>query len=287
MKVLDPFAGYRLASGHPIFHFSLFIGSWVPPYYLDKPELLPPYLLDCFRMLRWAHCILFTLAIFSFYAKIESDIKVVDLDGDGKLSADEVKQAEVERRHRDGVWKLFNRFADTISVFMYQGAVFYVQLNVYNMNSKDIGERLVLRDPENSYMVWLYIEIYCFYLYMVSTGCYIMYHQIFVGYCFKKPEEKSDMNKAICDFIEYAYSNLIWFAFNFVLVTMPAIAAWKVNPDENTKLERTDGDIHYGYILIAVASINFIQFLLRPAIYKDCVRESVCQVDEQEKDKVD
>ena len=35
MKVLDPWAGYRLASGHPIFHFSLFVGSFVPPAYYN------------------------------------------------------------------------------------------------------------------------------------------------------------------------------------------------------------------------------------------------------------
>ena len=29
MKLLDPFAGYRLASGHPFFHIALFIGSFM------------------------------------------------------------------------------------------------------------------------------------------------------------------------------------------------------------------------------------------------------------------
>ena len=29
MKLLDPFAGYRLASGHPFFHVALFIGSFL------------------------------------------------------------------------------------------------------------------------------------------------------------------------------------------------------------------------------------------------------------------
>lgn len=33
MKILDPFAGYRLASGHPIFHISLFIGSYAAEMY--------------------------------------------------------------------------------------------------------------------------------------------------------------------------------------------------------------------------------------------------------------
>ena len=29
MKFLDPFAGYRLASGHPFFHIALFAGSFL------------------------------------------------------------------------------------------------------------------------------------------------------------------------------------------------------------------------------------------------------------------
>ncbi len=29
MKLLDPFAGYRLASGHPFFHVALFAGSFL------------------------------------------------------------------------------------------------------------------------------------------------------------------------------------------------------------------------------------------------------------------
>lgn len=28
MKLLDPFAGYRLACGHPFFHVALFTGSF-------------------------------------------------------------------------------------------------------------------------------------------------------------------------------------------------------------------------------------------------------------------
>lgn len=49
MKVLDPWAGYRLASGHPIFHFSLFLGSFIPPaYYNLDPQLLPDYETTCY-----------------------------------------------------------------------------------------------------------------------------------------------------------------------------------------------------------------------------------------------
>lgn len=36
MKILDPFAGYRLASGHPIFHISLFVGSFSAEIYAKR-----------------------------------------------------------------------------------------------------------------------------------------------------------------------------------------------------------------------------------------------------------
>ena len=29
MKVLDPMSGVRLASGHPFYHVSLFVASWI------------------------------------------------------------------------------------------------------------------------------------------------------------------------------------------------------------------------------------------------------------------
>ena len=35
MKLLDPFAGIKLANGHPLFHFAFFVGSFVVNYYND------------------------------------------------------------------------------------------------------------------------------------------------------------------------------------------------------------------------------------------------------------
>lgn len=41
----------------------------------------------------------------------------------------------MERRHRDSIWKIFNRLAETIAVFFYQGVVFYIQLVVFLENT--------------------------------------------------------------------------------------------------------------------------------------------------------
>ena len=37
MRLLDPFAGIKLATGHPLLHGAFFIGSYAVTYYYD-PE---------------------------------------------------------------------------------------------------------------------------------------------------------------------------------------------------------------------------------------------------------
>ena len=125
MKNLDPFAGYRLASGHPIFHLSLFASSFVAQSYYDHAVKHTSDVADsCFWILRWAHFLLFTLALFSIYSTKDSAIPESDLN---EFSTHDEKVIESMRvRHRDSVWKLFGRVCDTISVFCYQGAIFYV-----------------------------------------------------------------------------------------------------------------------------------------------------------------
>jgi len=119
---------------------------------------------------------------------------------------------------------------DTFTVFCYQGAIFYVQLEVYNNMTVCDAESCWLQSPTNVFSVWLYIEIYCFYLYMASTVFYIAYHQLVEGVCFRKESDESDMTKTITDFLVYAKDNLTWFAFNFVMVTMPLVCLLMLNP---------------------------------------------------------
>ena len=72
MKVLDPFAGYRLASGHPIFHVSLFIGSYTATTLVHRS--VNDTIESSFWVLRWSHCLLFILALVSFICDKDSDI---------------------------------------------------------------------------------------------------------------------------------------------------------------------------------------------------------------------
>lgn len=77
MKVLDPFAGYRLASGHPMFHMSLFAGSYITDLYARKGvdiEDFSGYLETSFIILRWAHFSLFLVSMISEFANLDSSI---------------------------------------------------------------------------------------------------------------------------------------------------------------------------------------------------------------------
>ena len=226
-------------------------------------------------MLRWSHFTLFSLALFSFFGNIDSKIKPIDENNDGKIDEYEIASAELRRRHRDSVWKLMSRILDTISVFLYQGAVFYVQLNVYKNQQKCTADGdCRLEPPKNSYMIWLYIEMYCFYFYLLSSVVFIMYHQFIGGVCCKRTSEKSDMNKAFTDFVIYAHSNLVWFAFNFVLVVMPFAAIFFLQ-SYSEHLDRANADMSYLPLVIVLCCTNFIQFVLRPAIFEDQRRKTI------------
>ena len=257
MKVLDPFAGYRLASGHPIFHLSLFCGSWVATYY-DTVQTTTDTITQSFFILRWAHFLLFSLAICSVVSKIDSNMQD-DKD-------------HVKNQHRDGVWKIFGRICDTIAVFAYQASIMYVQMNVSKVAETCVKDpetgklECEMGSPDDNKMAWLYIEMYCFYLYMASTVTFIIYHQMIEGVCCKKRTQQSDMGKTITDFIEYAYPNLIWFAFNFVLVMMPLVCIVVLNPvAENLDIAGKDQSLTILMIIVCLA--NLVQFLLRPAIF--------------------
>ena len=74
MRVLDPFAGYRLACGHPTFHICLFICSFIPELYDSDRRTDSPIIWDAFWDLRWMHCLLFVLTSLAFLMKRDSDL---------------------------------------------------------------------------------------------------------------------------------------------------------------------------------------------------------------------
>lgn len=74
------------------------------------------------------------------------------------------------------------------------------------------------------------------------------------------------MNKTINDFIEYAHTNLIWFAFNTVLILMPFICIFVLNKNA-TSLDIEGATMSYTSLLTIVCLANMLQFVLRPRIY--------------------
>jgi hypothetical protein len=76
MKILEPFAGYKLASGHPMLHFAMFVGSffvdidyartvaddWAnDSFYSGFPNATAD-MLRCFLTLRYAHIAVIVLS---------------------------------------------------------------------------------------------------------------------------------------------------------------------------------------------------------------------------------
>ena len=52
---------------------------------------------------------------------------------------------------------------------------------------------------------------------------------------------QSDITKSVKDFITYASINLTWYAFNFVLILLPAVLILMVNTDHSgLKLNNRD-----------------------------------------------
>ena len=82
------------------------------------------------------------------------------------------------------------------------------------------------------------------------------------------------MNKMITDFIVYAQKNLVWFAFNFVLVLMPLVCIFVLDP-MSEGLDKDSVQTSYMSLLVTVCIANLVQFVLRPRIYIQEKREQV------------
>jgi len=71
MKILEPFAGYKLASGHAYFHLAYFCASFfvrVTPETDFGASVPSSQFLNAFIMMRWIHLTVFVLSFPAFYA---------------------------------------------------------------------------------------------------------------------------------------------------------------------------------------------------------------------------
>jgi len=76
--------------------------------------------------------------------------------------------------------------------------------------------------------------------------------------------EVSDMKKALTDFITYSSNNLTWFAFNFVLCTMPIVCIII----DNDSLYTPCGTQSYFPILYTLWGMHVVAFMCQITIYK-------------------
>ena len=73
MKLLDPFAGYRLASGHAFFHIALFGCSFFIKIEGANEESVQG-INEAFYMLRYGHLVLIILAMIETWAQSPSSV---------------------------------------------------------------------------------------------------------------------------------------------------------------------------------------------------------------------
>ena len=71
------------------------------------------------------------------------------------------------------------------------------------------------------------------------------------------------MKKALTDFIMYSSINLTWFAFNFLLITMPAFSMWMSSPE----LELKGVTKSYMPIVLTLNISHVIAFAVKVFIY--------------------
>ena len=118
MKLLDPFAGYRLACGHPFFHMALFFCSYLVNYLGDEQVDNPKSIETSFLLIRYGHLGLIVLNMIQAFLMRPSHIPT-----DKKKSLREIL-------HRDDTNEMIASTLNIISVFIYQGIVFFVQLSL-------------------------------------------------------------------------------------------------------------------------------------------------------------
>lgn len=126
MKLIDPMAGIKLASGHPLFHIAQFVASWIA-LFIGRNYHSPSLEVQmAFKMLQWSHFTNFMLKWLSSYAKKKSkmpeNLPLSQFQDDSSIESFKACQKIIAR---DGSWLLFARVLDTLAVFLYQGVVFY------------------------------------------------------------------------------------------------------------------------------------------------------------------
>ena len=222
-----------------------------------------------FNLLRWGHFFLFTLALIQgFLDNWKSPIKKVENPDDEDSVAEEVNML-LRVVHRDGTKKLFARVLATVSVFGYQGIVFYAQLALANglidCSGKTTIGTCTFSHIQGNRELWIMIDTLCFYCYMLANVIYIAWRMLWGS--IRNADRDSDMAKALNDFIEYASINMTWFSMNFVLVAMPPLCIFFLNSEHLHKNE-AENTQSYLPIMYTLWGMHVLHFVCSLRIYK-------------------
>lgn len=268
VKTLDPFAGYRLASGHPFFHIALFCASYfvLPVGALGFQS--SQSITSAFDYLRWGHFLVFTMAIVQGLVTRPSPVPTTPSEVSENSREQEIQRIKIA--HRDGTGKIFARLCNTLSMMIYQGTVFYAQMVLVDElidcsgSGKSEGSQCVMRGVYGNRMTWLVIETSVFYLYVLGSISFMAWHML--SKTCATPDPHSDRTKAITDFIVYSSINLTWFAMNFVLCAMPPLCIFWLNNYDELVRKRYDGS--YAIVMYVSWVTNLLVLVCRSRMIK-------------------
>lgn len=139
MRLREPFQGYKLSSGHVMFHMAYLLGSYIATVYSMK---------DPFQGQKGSQDVLLQLNLAHIFTPILTVVGGIF--------------------NQNGFYVL-EKICDTVSIFQYQATIFYAQW--YQMQS---GEATKL----SGINVWFIIEILSFYGYILAAILFILENQI-------------------------------------------------------------------------------------------------------------
>ena len=179
------------------------------------------------------------------------------------------------------------RLLGVIQVFVSQLAIFYAQWAwMYPYHDEAVKEskwtaKTVIDYVNGPSAIWLRIETYAYYSYVLAISMYIAWIQVV---SFWKNAAITDLNKQILDFIDYAHINITWWGFNMIKIALPLYLLFGMDDSANPKIpDRVkSGNIEFKWLMYVLAVTNVLQFLVNARIfvsdYKSPQIESVQKV---------
>jgi hypothetical protein len=97
-------------------------------------------------------------------------------------------------------------------------------------------------------------------VYIISCQC----HSTF----WKDSSEQSDITKIVNDFIKYANINLTWFSFNLILLGMPPLVIFIIEPLFQELIIEDQGDASLKWMVYILWFLHLVQFSIQNVIYR-------------------